>query len=106
KACLPCKSASAEFAPDPALDPLWISYWEPFHGAVKKDFGLQVILKVAEDTNPPTPPAANGDAKEKLPEPVPAPAPGAAPAPMPMPPLPVKPDTKPQVKSSYTPIRY
>jgi hypothetical protein len=41
------KSASAEFAPDPALDPLWISYWEPFHGAGKKDFGFQVILKVA-----------------------------------------------------------
>lgn len=32
----PCKAASAEFAPDPALDPLWISYWEPFHGANKK----------------------------------------------------------------------
>ncbi len=50
RAVLPCKAASAEFAPDPALDPLWISYWEPFHGAVKKDFGFQVILKVAEDT--------------------------------------------------------
>jgi len=48
KALLPCKAASAEFAPDPALDPLWISYWEPFHGAIKKDFGFQVILKVAE----------------------------------------------------------
>jgi hypothetical protein len=44
---LPCKAASAEFAPDPALDPLWISYWEPFHGAAKKDFGFQVILKVS-----------------------------------------------------------
>jgi hypothetical protein len=44
-----CKAASAEFAPDPALDPLWISYWEPFHGAAKKDFGFQVILKVAPD---------------------------------------------------------
>jgi hypothetical protein len=44
---LPCKAASAEFAPDPALDPLWISYLEPFHGAVKKDFGFQVTLKVA-----------------------------------------------------------
>jgi hypothetical protein len=43
---LPCKAASAEFAPDPALDPLWISYWEPFHGATKKDFGFQVIVKV------------------------------------------------------------
>lgn len=44
------KAASAEFAPDPALDPLWISYWEPFHGAAKKDFGFQVTLKVADDT--------------------------------------------------------
>lgn len=46
KRVIPCKAASAEFAPDPALDPLWISYWEPFHGAQKKDFGFQVILKV------------------------------------------------------------
>ncbi|MFL5331052.1 MAG: hypothetical protein ACJ8C4_19345 [Gemmataceae bacterium] len=51
---LPCKAASAEFAPDPALDPLWISYWEPFHGAIKKDFGFQVIMKVEPD-NTPTP---------------------------------------------------
>jgi hypothetical protein len=50
KSLLPCKAASAEFAPDPALDPLWISYWEPFHGANKKDFGFQVILKVAPDS--------------------------------------------------------
>jgi hypothetical protein len=49
KSLLPCKAASAEFAPDPALDPLWISFWEPFHGASKKDFGFQVILKVAPD---------------------------------------------------------
>jgi hypothetical protein len=47
----PCKAASAEFAPDPALDPLWISYWEPFHGAIKKDFGFQVIIRVAPDTS-------------------------------------------------------
>jgi hypothetical protein len=46
---LPCKAASAEFAPDPALDPLWISYWEPFHGAVKKDFGFQITLRVAPE---------------------------------------------------------
>jgi hypothetical protein len=46
---LPCKAASAEFAPDPALDPLWISYWEPFHGANKKDFGFQVVLRVAAE---------------------------------------------------------
>jgi hypothetical protein len=44
-----CKAASAEFAPDPALDPLWISYWEPFHGAAKKDFGFQIILRVAPE---------------------------------------------------------
>ncbi len=44
------KAASAEFAPDPALDPLWISYKEPWHGAVKKDFGFQIILKVTDDT--------------------------------------------------------
>jgi hypothetical protein len=43
----PTKAASAEFAPDPALDPLWISYWEPFHGASKKDFGFQITIKVA-----------------------------------------------------------
>jgi hypothetical protein len=44
-----CKAASAEFAPDPALDPLWISYWEPFHGAAKKDFGVQVTIKVVPE---------------------------------------------------------
>jgi hypothetical protein len=44
---LTCKAASAEFAPDPALDPLWISSFEPFHGASKKDFGFQVTIKVA-----------------------------------------------------------
>ncbi len=43
------KAASVEFAPDPALDPLWISHWEPFHGAVKKDFGFQVTIKVSPD---------------------------------------------------------
>lgn len=42
------KAASAEFAPD-ALDPLWISYWEPFKGAAKKDFGFQVTIKVLPD---------------------------------------------------------
>jgi hypothetical protein len=48
--CALVKKPSAEFAPDPALDPLWISYHEPFHGAAKKDFGFQVIMKVADDT--------------------------------------------------------
>ncbi len=50
KSIKPCKAASAEFAPDPALDPLWISYWEPFHGATKKDFGFQITIKVAPDS--------------------------------------------------------
>jgi hypothetical protein len=57
KCILPCKAPSAEFAPDPALDPLWISYWEPFHGAAKKDFGFQIIVHVADDTGSPAPPA-------------------------------------------------
>jgi hypothetical protein len=43
------RSASAEFAPDPALDPLWISSREPFHGAIKKDFGFQVVLRVSPE---------------------------------------------------------
>ncbi len=47
QALFPCKAASTEFAPDPALDPLWISYWEPFHGVNKKDFGFQVTLRVS-----------------------------------------------------------
>lgn len=49
--CPSAKAASAEFAPDPALDPLWISYWEPFHGAAKKDFGFQLVIKVADDSD-------------------------------------------------------
>lgn len=48
---LPCKAPSAEFAPDPALNPLWISSKEPFRGAAKKDFGFQVTVKVADDTD-------------------------------------------------------
>jgi hypothetical protein len=53
RTALPCKAASAEFAPDPALDPLWISYWEPFHGAIKVNFGFQVILRVSPNTEAP-----------------------------------------------------
>jgi hypothetical protein len=49
---LPCKAPSAEFAPDPALDPLWISPKEPFHGAAKKDLGFQVTIKVAPEEVP------------------------------------------------------
>ena len=70
------KGPSAEFAPDPALDPLWISYKEPFHGAVKKDFGFQITLKVAEDTDADKPEPGEKDkteqaSSEKLPQPSP-----------------------------------
>jgi hypothetical protein len=40
------KAAAAEFAPDPALDPTWISITDPFRGANKKEFGFRVILRV------------------------------------------------------------
>jgi hypothetical protein len=83
RAVLPCKAASAEFAPDPALDPLWISYWEPFHGNIKKDFGFQVTIKVVEDTSAPAlpPPPGGGEA-------VPPP----------------KPEGKPEVKPEKKPV--
>jgi len=64
KCLLPAKAPSAEFAPDPALDPLWISYKEPFHGAAKKDFGFQVTIKVADDTGE-EPKAEEPKAEEK-----------------------------------------
>jgi hypothetical protein len=41
-----CKGPSAEFAPEGAVDPRWLSSYEPFHGANKNSFGFQVILKV------------------------------------------------------------
>jgi hypothetical protein len=70
KCCL-CKRPSAEFAPDPALDPIWINYWEPFHGVKKDNLGFQVIVKVAPETE-----EANGAKKgagaETLPPPMPA----------------------------------
>ena len=59
-----CKRPSAEFAPDPAIDPLWISAREPFHGVKKDTFGFQVIFKVAPETEP-----APGDKKEGAPVP-------------------------------------
>jgi hypothetical protein len=52
KSILPCKAPSAEFAPDPALDPIWISAKEPFHGANKKDLGFQVTIKVSPEPAP------------------------------------------------------
>jgi hypothetical protein len=56
------KAASAEFAPEPALDPLWVGGpRDPFHGAGKKDFGLLFVLKVTEMP----PPEANGAGKER-----------------------------------------
>ncbi len=52
KCVLPCKAPSAEFAPDPALDPLWISTKEPFKGANKKDLGFQITVKVTPEAVP------------------------------------------------------
>lgn len=49
RCAVPRKAPSAEFAPEPALDPAWISGKEPFHGAAKKDFGFQIILRVAAE---------------------------------------------------------
>jgi hypothetical protein len=70
KAILPCKAASAEFAPEPALDPLWISAKEPFKGAQKKEFGFQVTLKVATEGVKQEQPAGKPD---KIPETKPKP---------------------------------
>ncbi len=72
KSVLPCKPSSAHFAPDPALDPLWISYWDPFHGNINKDFCFQVTIKVVPDDNPP----AGEEKKVEKKEQVPAPKPG------------------------------
>jgi hypothetical protein len=50
------KAASAEFAPEPALDPIWVGGpRDPFHGIVKKDFGLRVTLKVVSQSIPAAP---------------------------------------------------
>ena len=49
--CILFKRPSAEFAPDPALDPLWISYFDPFHGVKKDSFGFQVTVKVAVESD-------------------------------------------------------
>lgn len=43
------KAPSAEFSPE-GLDPIWISYKEPFKGVSKKDFGFQLTIRVADDT--------------------------------------------------------
>jgi hypothetical protein len=66
--CLvPIKAASAEFAPDPALDPLWISVREPFHGAIKKDLGFQVVVRVLPgEATPPVKTASAADAAALL----------------------------------------
>lgn len=47
---LPCKPASAEFAPEPALDPRWISACEPFHGANKEGFGFEVTVQISGES--------------------------------------------------------
>jgi hypothetical protein len=73
QSCL-CKRPSAEFAPDPALDPLWITYFDPFHGVKKDTFGFQVILKVAaEEDKKDGNGGKEGPGVEKLPAPQPKP---------------------------------
>jgi hypothetical protein len=73
QSCL-CKRPSAEFAPDPALDPLWITYFDPFHGVKKDTFGFQVILKVAaEEEKKDGNGGKEGAGAEKLPTPQPKP---------------------------------
>jgi hypothetical protein len=59
KSVIPLKAVSAEFA-DGAIDPLWLSPKEPFHGAAKGDFGFQITLTVA--------PNAGGDADLAMPQ--------------------------------------
>ncbi len=45
------KSASAEFAPEPALEPLWVGGpRDSFRGAAKKDFGFRLTLRVVGET--------------------------------------------------------
>jgi hypothetical protein len=61
---LPLRAATAELAPDPALNPIWIDVKEPFHGADKKSLGVQIILRVVEEPAP-----ANGDSKPEAPPP-------------------------------------
>lgn len=43
------KAAAAEFAPDPALNPTWISVTDPFRGVSKKEFGFRVTLRVVPE---------------------------------------------------------
>jgi hypothetical protein len=71
----PGKGPSAEFAPDGALDPRWISSYEPFHGAIKNSFGFQVILKVvpADGLNLPGTVISVRPKEEALPAPKPSP---------------------------------
>lgn len=64
RAVLPCKASSAEFAAD-ALDPLWISAYEPFKGAAKKDFGFQITITVVADDSPEEEKKPNGKISTK-----------------------------------------
>jgi hypothetical protein len=46
---LPCKPVSAEFA-DAVLDPLWLAHNESFRAATSKDFGYQITITVAANS--------------------------------------------------------
>jgi hypothetical protein len=79
KCLLPCKSPSFEFAPD-ALDALWLSSKEPFHGIKKDAFGFSVKIHVEPWPEGEEAPAPAAPAGEPIAPPVPA-----APADLPMP---------------------
>jgi len=50
------KAASAEFAPEPALGPIWVGGpRDPFHGVAKKALGLRIALKAAPAAAPARP---------------------------------------------------
>lgn len=67
RACRP-GFASADFDPDPRLDPQWNALLKPFRAVSHKDFGFHVLLRVVEDIPPLT---IATPAQETLPPPTP-----------------------------------
>lgn len=47
-------AAAAHFDPDPKLDSGWNDVLKPFRALPRRDFGFRVILRVVEDTPPPS----------------------------------------------------
>jgi len=61
--------AAADFDPDPRLDNLWNPVLKPFRAVPHKDFGFQVLLRVAENVPPPA--AVRTPSEQMLPPPQP-----------------------------------